>query len=266
MLHRLSRKLDSRRSVRRLSREVDSRRRRLVAIIALCALLFVVTAVVAVWVNSVTSSPAHSLSDRMAEDTVIIAGGTLALALIAAVVAVMAFAAATGRPDLKLQISFPFSNPNDPVFFGEAGEDGLFVADINVTGTISLLNESDYSAKNPSVVVHLNAMAFTPDESTYNKEWVVTSGGEAGVKTVQWDGGPIYSIHGHSRRQLPELDLSKVREEPELPGFFGPSFRPSLEFEILAEGYRRVVNVPVRFTEQGRPFGSFGSFEGRWWI
>ena len=73
----------------------DSRLRRRTVIIALCALLIVVTALAAVWINAVLSSSAHDFSDRLAEGSAIIAGGTLVLALIAAVVAVMAYAAAT---------------------------------------------------------------------------------------------------------------------------------------------------------------------------
>jgi hypothetical protein len=242
----------------------DSRRRRLLAIIALCVLLFAVTAGVAVWVNLVTSSHGHSFTDRMAEDTVIIAGGTLALALIAAVVAVMAFAVATGQPDLKLRVEFPFSLPNEPVFERVTDEEGAIQAKKfkQTTGTISVLNFSGYSAKNPSVVMHLIGMAFTSNDFSRDRGWVTIGfANTIGVVAVQWDGGATYSIHGHSTRQLPELDLESVRQIPEwaIPGVqeWAPtsgSWRtvhdPHLVFELLAEGYRRVVKVPVMFVEE----------------
>src|SRR5258707_8330108 len=82
----------------------DSRRQRRAAIAALGLVLAVVTALVALWVNAVLSSSSHTFSDHLAEASAIIAGGTLLLALIAAVVAVMAYAVATGQPDLKLQV------------------------------------------------------------------------------------------------------------------------------------------------------------------
>jgi hypothetical protein len=237
---------------------LDSRRRRLLAIIGLVALLLAVTAGVVVWVNSITSSHSHGFSDRMAEDTVIIAGGTLALALIAAVVAVMAFAAATGLPDLKLQIQFPFSLPNSPVFEGEVHDknypfydEGLLQAKKfkQTIGTISISNLSGYSAKNPSVVVHLIGMTFTSNDFSSDRGWVTVGfANTIGVTDVQWDGGPTYSIHGHSIRQLPELDLESVREWRSRG--FPP---PELRFELLAEGYRRVMKVPVTFTQERDP-------------
>jgi hypothetical protein len=65
-----------------------------------------------------------------------------------------------------------------------------------------------------------------------------------GITLVQWDGGPMYSIHGESIRMLPALNLERLfqisEEEP-----------PSLAFELLAEGYRREVTVPVIFNVEG---------------
>jgi hypothetical protein len=226
-----------------LASRLDSRRRRLLAIVALCVLLICVTVGVAAWIDAVTSSPGHNFSDRMAEDSVIITGGTLALALIAAVVAVMAFAAATGLPDLKLRVDFPFSWPNKPVFETQVNNAGRTVAREykQTAGTISLRNCSAYSARNPAVIIRLNGMAF--DNASMCKEWMTTRfASTVGAVEIQWDGGSTYSIHGHSTRQLPALDLLHVHEV----AVWG---NPSFTFELLADGYRRVVSLPVKFVE-----------------
>ena len=55
-------------------------------------------------------------SDRLAEIGDALVFGTLLVALIAGWVAVQAFAAATGRPDLKFLIRFKLAEPNVAVF------------------------------------------------------------------------------------------------------------------------------------------------------
>jgi hypothetical protein len=224
-------------------RVLDSRDKRRMAIGCLCVVLLVVMAGVAVWVALVLSSNAHSFSDRLAEAGVIIAGGTLVLALIAAVVAVMAYAAATGQPDLKLQVSFPFSTVNRPKIKAHRGkEEGWLLADHfkQTTGTVLLRNESVYSAKNPAVIVRLVNLYFLDNlDALRVAGWVVIGfANTLGITAVQWDGGPNYSVHGKSVRQLPPLSLQQLKH----PLYRGPA---GLSFELLADGYRREVYVPV---------------------
>jgi hypothetical protein len=64
------------------------------------------------------------------------------------------------------------------------------------------------------------------------------------ITAVQWDGGPNYSIHGNSTRRLPDLELNDLRAIPD----WGP---PVLTFEILADGYRKVVSLPADFKVAG---------------
>jgi hypothetical protein len=232
---------------------LDPGANRSTAIGLLCALLVAVAAGTAVWIALVLSSHAHSFSDRLAETGVIIAGATLVLALIAAVVAVMAYAAATGLPDLKLRVSFPFSAVNRPRFKAYAGEEGWLYAEgfKQITGTILLRNESRYSAKNPAVTVRLDNLyvANSPEAPSLNGWIVIGFASTLGVTTVQWDGGPNYSVHGKSSRQLPPLNLQQLR----YPVGRGPA---GLWFELLADGYRREVYLPVELrltAEQEEP-------------
>ena len=73
-----------------------------------------------------------SFSDRLVEIGDWVGGGTLLLAALAAVVALQAYAASTGLPDLKCQIKVPSSGPNEVVFeASQAAADAL----ITVSGT-----------------------------------------------------------------------------------------------------------------------------------
>jgi hypothetical protein len=196
----------------------------------------------------VLASRAHSFSDRLAEAGVIIAGGTLLLALIAAVVAVMAYAAATGLPDLRLQVRFPFSKANRPSF--DVTEEYQLVSArdfMQTTATVQLRNDSGFSARNPAVIVRLdNAYSDGDPAKIRNAGWVIVGfASTAGITAIQWDGGPTYSVHGNSVRQLPFLALQKFSH----PASQGP---PRLTFELLADGYRRVVHMPVDLVVDGR--------------
>ena len=124
-----------------------------------------------------------------------------------------------------------------------------------------LRNDSGYSAKNPAVIVRLHAMAFEPaNADSFEQNWAsmdveiiswpaesISESTEplAGLTVVQWDGGPTYSIHGNSTRRLPDLLFTQLWHKPE----WGT---PTLTFEILAEGYRKEITLPVDFIVDGK--------------
>ncbi len=120
-------------------------------------------------------------------------------------------------------------------------------------GKVFLRNGSGYSAKNPAVIVRLHAMVFSAyDPTSFERDWASMeiadthiTGISGGLTIVQWDGGPTYSIHGNSTRRLPDLQFSHLWHKPE----WGT---PALTFEILAEGYRKEVVLPVDFTINGK--------------
>jgi len=166
------------------------------------------------------------LEDRLAEAGVIFGGVTLLLAAVAAVVALLAYAVSTGLPDLQLCVRFPFSSPNNPKFLADIQDNGWVTArDFKqVYGEILLRNNSGYSARNPAVTVRLDAMVFrqkilkqevlkmagqteaasVPRLGKLPGEWAVIGFAHmAGITSVQWDGGPAYSIHGKSTRRAP---------------------------------------------------------------
>jgi hypothetical protein len=171
--------------------------------------------------------------------------GTLALALIAGLVALQAYAAATGLPDLEIKLSFPFSHPNQPAFTLAKAELGEAVArtQSQSLARIFIRNRSNYSAKNPAAVVRINGMAIGPTSYSASGDWVAIGYySTLGITELQWDGGSTYSIHGHSTRRLPNLNMQ---------GLTYGATDASFTVELLADGYRREINIPVRFMEPG---------------
>jgi hypothetical protein len=194
-------------------------------------------------------SSSASSPDRLAAAGDLLTGATFLLAVIAAIVALLAYAVSTGVPDIQVSVQFEYSIPNKPVFKAKPDNNGWLTAEAfkQTTGRIVLRNKSSYSAKNPAVIVRLLGMAYHPGASNIavNKEWTITNAiNTVGITEVQWDGGATYSIHGQSVRRLPVLDLVNLQKTP------APDY-PLLVFEILAEGYRKEVALPVDFTLDG---------------
>jgi hypothetical protein len=208
---------------------------------------------VAVAVVATARVPGLTFSDRLAEIGDWLVGGTLTLAATAAVVALLAYSAATGLPDLKFQIMFPGCAANQPVL--PTVIDGLGVAKVRreplAIGSIALHNLSSYSARNPVVVIRFNDIGIAENEfSNPRGIWDPLEHGALGIATIQWDGGSNYSIHGQQKRVVPIHFLSLAWRP--LEGV------PSLTVELLAEGYvRQGIHVPVYFevlgTETPRP-------------
>ena len=101
------------------------------------------------------SLPGVKLSDRLAAAGDILASAMLLLTVFAGLVALRAYAVSTGLPDLKLQVLFEFSEFNNPVFECKSGP-GMdrfsVIAPFKQTAsTISIRNDSRYSARNPAV-------------------------------------------------------------------------------------------------------------------
>jgi hypothetical protein len=189
-------------------------------------------------------SSSASTADKLEAAGDVLVGATLLLAAIAAVVALLAYAVSTGAPDLQVRVDFNFSYPNNPVFKANREESGRLNAEEfkQLTGNIQIRNKSSYSAKNPAVIIRLRLMAFV--RKGHDGNWpVIDFANMNGITAVQWDGGPTYSIHGNSTRRLPDLQLDKLRAYPA---------SPALVIELLADGYRKEIILPVDFTVDGR--------------
>jgi hypothetical protein len=216
--------------------------RRRVILTGYATLLLVVLGVT-VAVVLITSGGRFGLPDRIAVIGDIIAGSALLLSLIAALLALQAYAAATGLPELAVQVWFGASSKNQPVFTAKAQDNGWLVVSEpsrQTVARISLCNRGVYSARNPALVITLDGM-FLPDTGPLS-EWVaINTEDMLGVTGLQWDGGGDYSVHGKSVRRLPSLELAGLCHAPDRG-------QPALRLEMLADGgYRRVVSIPVSF-------------------
>jgi hypothetical protein len=185
------------------------------------------------------------LADRAAVLADVIACSTLMLALIAALIALQAYATATGLPDLRIQVWFSYSLKNRPGFRATLADDGSFMTQAppeQTVATISVRNISDYSAKNPAVIIRLLAMSCCAVDQSDG--WVVIDrAADGGATVLQWDGGPMFCVHGGSVRRLPALNLIHVRHVRE----WG---EPLLKVELLADGgYKRTAVLPVDFIQ-----------------
>ena len=229
----------------------DSGLRRKVFLGTTVAAVSVITLVTVILTVLALTSSAQT-ADRLAAAGDVIVGATLLLAAIAAIVALVAYAVSTGAPDIRLSVQLgPFAN--QPQFEAVHPNDmlGLFDVPQPTKVRIFLRNESGYSAKNPAILIRLRRIIFEPDLNVLARDpgWVYVGIAEEVIGEVeyflhqlQWDGGPTYSIHGHSTRVLPPLNLYHLSHIPD--DFLGP---PALTFEILAEGYRKITSLSVDF-------------------
>lgn len=190
-----------------------------------------------------------SSSDRVAVIGNFLALGTLLLALVAGIVALAAYTAATGLPDLKVQFITPRGEINWARFVPDADASAVG----NTAVVIAVKNVSSYAARVPAVIVEFQGAVIRERQSVIRQPWTPIKGYlSQEIASVQWDGGPNYSIHGDSTRYLPELDLHGLR-----PLGGDTDFSVRILVRLLADGYTRDPGiVPVEFTHDQSGPGS----------
>jgi len=192
-----------------------------------------------------------TVANRLASAGDVLSGGTLLLALVAALVALQAFAVTTGLPDLKVQVWFDSSDRNRPVFLASTLANGWLQTDHPAGQTVAkirLRNQSAYAAQNATMLVRLHGIASVRETFRDSAEWWGADAiDDIGITSVQWDGGSTFLIHGHSMRRLPDLNLGRLL----CIGEWGDA---CFVIDILASpGYRRTVAIPVEFVIDGAP-------------
>jgi hypothetical protein len=211
------------------------------------AALVVIVPVSAILIALVLTSGADS-ADRIAAVGDVLVGATLLLGLAAALVTLLAFMTALGPPNLRVQLACECSKPNNPAFQADRRADGTFQARQfkQLSCRVALWNDSGFTAKEPRVIVRLNAMALTAEsDSQFLGDWSVLDVVNAvGITAIEWEGDPGYSIHPHSVRRLPGFYLNDLRwkEEWGSPGFI---------IEVLLDNLRSVFHVPANFEFNG---------------
>jgi hypothetical protein len=165
--------------------------RRRVFLIGYVALLLLVLGVTAGGLTVFTEGGHLDLANRLTMIGDIIAGSALLLSFCAALLALLAYAAATGLPSLSVQVWFGASRKNFPVFTSRREENGWLVVgppSRQTEARISIYNRGLYSARNPILIVKLEAM-FVHDAQNF-PDWVAVDEEHGfGVTSWQWDGG-----------------------------------------------------------------------------
>jgi hypothetical protein len=181
---------------------------------------------------------------RLAALAAIFAGGAVWVAIVAGIVAVVAYALASERPSLRIELRMPHSQPDTPVLCFDP-EERAYVKLLKfdqLTVRIRLHNTSDFSARNPAVRVETIGLEWRREEAQtldmdpppgYPRDgWeAVEPTHPDATAAYQWDGGLNNSIHGPNWfRDLPSLPLY---------GFAGVAgARHVLHVEAVAEGDR----------------------------
>lgn len=203
---------------------------------------------------------------------------TLVLTFFAGVVALLAYQASTGSPDLRLGIMF--HGDEDPYSYKlnyktsntrwtELGKwfnaESYFSApelegDPDGWAKIAYIwidNRSKYSARSPAVIVRFGkygknvvpAAGLCRSWKTRDAlPWKAASFKSSGmvILATQWDGGSEKQIHGNSTRQLPDLPLETL--------FSNVTDRPvKFDIELLADGYKKIQPITMTFTVEPAP-------------
>lgn len=142
-----------------------------------------------------------------------------AFVLVAAtlVIALIAYLAATGRPDLGLRIKTqgepPILGSDAKLTETEPDGDRPFLSGYGTGSTweISLVNLSRYAARNPGVRVQLTGFSYLEPQPGW------TDVSDWGYRSFQWDGGADHLIHGEWSRRLPDLQFGEARIQTSKP-------------------------------------------------
>lgn len=175
--------------------------------------------------------------------TVVTSAAAFALVVLTVMLALFAYLAASGLPDLKVELRFPFSAVNMPVFRADVvlGPSQMLRARSfkQTRASVTLTNKSKYAARNPGVRVEVDGLHGLQEQAGWRAfNFLQTQG----WGSLQWEGGADGLVHGCWSRPLPDLDLDGV-------GAYR-STSTALCVTVTADGIQpRSVVLPVRLLE-----------------
>ena len=184
------------------------------------------------------------VNERLASEGDVAVFGTFYLAAVAGIVALVAYQVASQRPDLRVTITFPDSEPNQPVLpyllpALTATQVLELDTSVSLVARIRLTNRTSYSARNPYVeleMVGLAGLRVPPD-------WTeVRTGLVSGVTGIAWD-ARNRSIHDY--RDLPRVDFAGVKMLRDAEPY-------RIDIHVAAEGFTRSFAIPVRLFDRER--------------
>jgi hypothetical protein len=193
---------------------LDARIRRRLQILIYAVIIGVAVALAIVLTAALAFRSTFDLSDRLSAINDILAGAALLLGLTAGLIALQAHAAATGRPDIKVQVWLGTDPPNQLTLAAVPTDHGRLrskpVGDQAIMH-IRLENRSDYSASDLVVSVHFRGVAFDREFGTLINGWRVVDAVDGhGATAAEWSSGS--PLHGRTSRRLPELDTRSLAQ------------------------------------------------------
>jgi hypothetical protein len=238
-----------------LSRTQLRQRPRLAVYAGLLVIVVVGTVIFALpWL----SSPSQ---DRLAVIANFLSLGTLLLALIAGIVALAAYSAATGLPNLRLKVNDLDTYSGDIFLVCENMDNQIAATGENNIARLIVENTTSYAARTPAVIIEFRNCAIRRDMYAATNDWTPTEREEqkGDVQAIQWDGGPNYAIHGNSTRHLPEINLQGLYAIPPAhpvprrgrPPISPAASKPRVIVKLLADGYSRPdITLGIGFVAQ----------------
>lgn len=191
--------------LRILGRSARAARVATIGVVLATAVLTMAAVVGAGWLGWSFGLP---VKDRGVVLGVIAALAACILTLLGTGVALMAFLAATGEPDLDVSVYFPFSFPNRPAFLVEGRH---LVPFKQLSGEVRVTNRSKHGARNPGVRIEFDGVLGLSEQPGWTLvEWINT----VGPVSFQWDGGVNGIVHGKWSRKLPPLNLDGAHTLP----------------------------------------------------
>jgi hypothetical protein len=228
-------------------------RRRRASLLSLYS-LFLALVFVAILIAAILAfKSSSSMADRLAEVADIVGIGTALLAVLAGFIALQAYAAATGLPDLKFQVWFGNSRKNYPVLRAHEGQRGFLESTgppSQARALVTIRNKGRYSARDPLLIIKISPIqCMNSSELHLGDHWRLISFPDVlsadRELVLEWTGGLGGMIHGRSSRRLPDLQLGPLARDPSWPV-------TRLNVEVVADGaYRRAVDIPIHFVVGG---------------
>jgi hypothetical protein len=191
--------------------------------------------------------PFDHLADQLATEAVVIAAGTFLLAVVAGVLALVAFAQSLQRPSVEVWFGFRFTDrtlqppreeraPQRSIQALSALKGDAIVArstwpEVWVLPTalldLTVTNSGEVTARNVVVTVTIHEL-LVPLDYALPPGWIcLDHDTEAGVTRLQWDGGTDLAVHPQVPRSLPDVILkSSVR----------PFGKPWVRVSVVADG------------------------------
>jgi hypothetical protein len=178
--------------------------------------------------------PFDHLADQLAAEAVVIAAGTFLLASVAGMLALVAFAQSLQRPSVKVWFRFRFRDrtPQPPgeerapqrsiqalsAVRGEAIVARSTWPEVWVLppGSLDLTvaNSGEVTARNVVVTVTIHEL-LVPLDNALPPGWIcLEHDTQAGVTSLQWDGGADLAVHPQVPRSLPDVILESTCIRP----------------------------------------------------